>query len=127
MSLIQGALSRTATTAADMDAARAERQPAPDNTERLQSAMEKTGLMAIAHDENCPDCGYPEISVLISQNPNPMAPGRYSEVGAYCSQCGWICGDTASVAMWFSALGGDEIPAPIRGALSRAAREADQS
>ena len=87
MSLIQGALSRTATTAADMDAARAERQPAPDNTERLQSAMEKTGLMAIAHDENCPDCGYPEISVLISQNPNPMAPGRYSEVGAYCSQC----------------------------------------
>ena len=37
MSLIQGCLSRTATTAADMDAARTEHQPAADSIHQLRA------------------------------------------------------------------------------------------
>jgi predicted Zn-ribbon and HTH transcriptional regulator len=129
MSLIQGCLSRTAATAADMTSARAEQAPrrADSSIERLQDAMATTGLMAIAHDENCPDCGFPEISVPIRQNPGPMAEGRYVEAAAYCQRCGWLSGDTGAVAAWFTALDAHDIPYPIRGALSRAAREAGQS
>lgn len=41
MSLIQGALSRTTTTAADMDAARAEHQPVTDDSRRLNSECDE--------------------------------------------------------------------------------------
>jgi len=55
MSLIQGALSRTATTAADMDAARAERQPVGPSVADLARAVdtarfEVTIKAGIVHD-----------------------------------------------------------------------------